>query len=151
MRVQLAITACLLWTFAVLGPPQALADDFSASPGYALENGDVNGDMVRDVSDAIYSLDNLFLRGPPPVPLAYCAGLPPAAENGDTNGDGSFGLSDPVYLLGWLYCGGPSPQAPCGDGMGAAANPNPRVLPPNSHAFGKTAHAARHSEFLSIF
>jgi hypothetical protein len=140
MRVQLAITACLLWTFAVLGTPQALAADFSASQGYALENGDVNGDMERDVSDALFSLSHLFLGGPAPVPLAYCAGLPPAVENGDTNGDGALDLSDPVRLLGWLFCGGMPPQGACGEGTGAGAarNPNPRVLPPNSSPFGKT-------------
>lgn len=138
MRVLLTIAAILLWAFAVPGALPAHAEELSGFPGYALDNGDVNGDLERDVSDAIYSLSHLFLGGPAPVPLAYCAGLPPAVENGDTNGDGAFDLSDPIYLLGWLFCGGSAPQAACSEGTAAAANPNPRVLPPHSSSYGKT-------------
>ena len=45
------------------------ADTGSSLPGYALDNGDVNGDLERDLGDGIYLLRTLFARGPQPAPL----------------------------------------------------------------------------------
>jgi hypothetical protein len=115
--------------------------------GFALENGDVNGDQVRDVSDGVYLLANLFTGGPAPVPLAYCADLSPAVANGDANADGDVDVSDPIRILIWLYAGGGEPAAACveGEGGGAEKGENegrgkgvPRIAPPNSNAFGKS-------------
>jgi len=113
--------------------------------GFTLENGDVNGDQDRDVSDGIYLLSHLFLGGPAPVPLAYCGGFSPAVTNGDSNGNGQLDVSDPIQILSWLYVGGVEPVVACGEGEGAAAGAGngkakgvPRVSPPNSKAFGKS-------------
>ena len=117
-------------------------DDVSAQAisgvGYALENGDVNGDLQRDVSDPIRLLLHLFSEAPAPVPLATCAGEPTFLRNGDTNGDGDRNISDAVQLLSWLYSGGAVPVAACGDGGGGNRNANPRVIPPHANAHGKS-------------
>lgn len=107
------------------------------SVGYALENGDVNGDLQRDVSDPVHLLLHLFSDAPAPVPLATCGGMPTFVRNGDTNGDGTRNISDVVHLLSWLYSGGVSPVAACGDG-GGGQNANPRVIPPHARAHGQS-------------
>ena len=86
--------------------------------GLALENGDTNGDLERDLSDTVFLLGHLFLGGPKPVPLALCAGNAPAFKNGDTNGDTQIDVADPIYLLSWLFLDGPAPIAVCGEGFG---------------------------------
>ena len=50
-----------------------------ASPG---ANGDVNGDGSRDISDAVYMLNWLFLGGPAPLPMPCDPGF------ADRDGDG---------------------------------------------------------------
>jgi hypothetical protein len=109
-----------------------------AGHGYALDNGDVNGDWDRDLSDGIYLLSYLFSGGPEPVSLALCGTDPTTSTNGDTNADGEIDVSDPIVLLGWLFSGGPAPVAPCGEGVGGARNPNPRVIPVRARAHGKS-------------
>ena len=98
--------------------------------GYALDNGDVNGDWDRDLSDGVYLLSFLFSGGPEPVPLALCGTDLTTSSNGDTNADGEVDVSDPILLLGWLFSGGPVPVPPCGEGFGAGGNPHPRIVPP---------------------
>ena len=73
-----------------------------------IENCDNNGDGDRDLSDASYYFNWLFLGGPAP------AALPPGAslQNGDCNGDTEADLSDGIYLLNWLFLGGPAPVVP---------------------------------------
>ncbi len=75
--------------------------------------GDLNGDQVADLSDAVALLDHLFLDGLPPRP----------PDAGDFNGDGDTDISDSIYLLFYLYVGGPAPPAPF---------PNPGLLPPGA-------------------
>lgn len=79
----------------------------------AVENGDVNGDLARDLSDAVSLLGHLFLGGLAPVELRSCGTEPPLTRNGDANGDGALDVSDPIYLLGWLFIGGPPPVPAC--------------------------------------
>jgi len=87
-----------------------------AGPNCADENGDVNGDGSRDLSDAVYSLAFSFQGGP--VPVDFCLPPGPKAQdcadmNGDDNGDAGIDLSDPVYLLAFLFQGGPPPVPKC--------------------------------------
>ncbi|MBI4591488.1 MAG: hypothetical protein HY725_21910 [Candidatus Rokubacteria bacterium] len=112
-------------------------------PRFALKNGDVNGDLERDLSDGVYLLSHLFLGTPAPVPLANCAGWAPDVQNGDTNGDGERDVSDPIHLLRWLYFGEADPAPECASfldafGGGGAKNPNPRVIPVGAKAHGQT-------------
>ncbi|MBI4603438.1 MAG: hypothetical protein HY721_15915 [Planctomycetes bacterium] len=64
--------------------------------------GEVNGDGVVDISDAIAVLGYLFVGGEEPEVL----------EAVDSNGDGGLDLSDAVYLLDYLFRGGPAIPAP---------------------------------------
>ena len=132
------LSACILGASLAGAPGRLLAVDSLPSRGFALENGDVNGDLARDVSDGVYALSNLFLGGPPPAPLAYCGWEPSRLQNGDMNDDGTIDISDPVRLFSWLFAGGSAPAAACEEGQGGAANTNPRVIPPNAKAFGKS-------------
>jgi hypothetical protein len=65
--------------------------------------GDVNGDGVITVVDALYMLNYLFRHGPPPVSF----------EAGDANCDGDHGALDVVFLLNYLFRHGPSPLDAC--------------------------------------
>lgn len=113
-----------------------LAEDLaSGAAGFALDNGDVNGDLARDVSDGIYLLAYAYSGGPEPVPLALCGASEAVVQNGDANADGALDLSDAVSLFGWLFQGGLEPFPACGEGSGAG-NPNPRVIPGNARPFG---------------
>lgn len=134
-RLSGAVVAAL--SFALIAPPKASAQVI-ASVGYALDNGDVNGDLIRDLSDPIYVLSHLFAGTAAPVPLALCGGDPTSVMNGDSNGDGALDVSDPVHLLAWLFSGGPAPASACGDGAGGARNVNPRVIPTNANPHGKS-------------
>jgi hypothetical protein len=113
----------------------------SLATGFAVENGDTNGDLDRDLSDGIYLLSHLFLGSPAPVPLVLCASDLRGVENGDVNGDGTLDLSDAVYLFGWLYGGGPEPTLACGDsddGSGGHFLQCPLAVPPRARPFGKS-------------
>ncbi|HUE96828.1 MAG TPA: hypothetical protein VMN39_09215 [Longimicrobiaceae bacterium] len=137
VAAPLSVIAVLV-AFPVTAPVPA--GELDARPRYALENGDVNGDWDRDLADPVYLLSHLYLGGPAPVPLAFCADGGTAVENGDGNGDRALDLSDAVYILNWLFAGGSAPEPVCGpfDGAGAARNLNPRVLPPHARPYGKS-------------
>ena len=69
--------------------------------------GDANQDGRRDISDASFILNFLFLGGPPPD----------CSKSADSNDSGKVDLSDPVYLLRFLFSGGapiPEPVTSCG-------------------------------------
>jgi len=75
-------------------------DDVSvASRSATWVAGDVTGDDLVDIADAVFLLNYLFRSGPAPDPL----------EKGDINWDGEITLSDALYLLNYLYKGGPAP------------------------------------------
>ena len=86
-----------------------VAEWISAVEGPRFLRGDCNDDGNVDLSDAVCTLNWLFLGGPAPGCLA--------ATN--TNGDEEVDLSDPVSLLNHLFLGGPAPVLPfpeCGPG-----------------------------------
>jgi predicted outer membrane repeat protein len=86
--------------------------------------GDANSDGRRDISDAGFGLNYLFLGGATPL----------CQESLDTDDSGSQDVSDAVYLLGNLFLGGPAPPEPaaqCGpdptpDALGCASSPGCR-------------------------
>ncbi|MCA8961871.1 MAG: hypothetical protein KDC38_15205 [Planctomycetes bacterium] len=81
--------------------------------------GDANTDGLRDLADAIYSLDHLFGDGP-----AVCR------DAMDVNDDGELDVADPIYLIMYLFVGATPPAEPtswCGvdptsDALDCASN-----------------------------
>jgi hypothetical protein len=70
--------------------------------------GDVNGDGVVNVSDAVGIVNYIFVAGsPPPVPM----------EAADVNCDDIVNVSDAVYLINYIFIGGNEPCDPDGDGV----------------------------------
>jgi hypothetical protein len=113
-------------------PFEALfADSGSPLQGYALDNGDMNGDGYRDLADGIYLLQTLFVQGVRPVPLAFCGGEAPAVENGDTNGDEVLSIADAIRLIAWLFTSRHEPVKPCGEMV-------VRAVPPQAEGYGRT-------------
>lgn len=76
IRATLSLATTAGIALALCGPA-GLAAEPTQSWGFALENGDANGDEQRDLSDGIYILGHLFLGGPAPLPLAHCGVAPP--------------------------------------------------------------------------
>ena len=77
--------------------------------GAPFRRADSNDDGAVDLSDAVHTLNWLFLGGPAPGCIAVA----------NTNGDDTVDLSDSVWLLNYLFLGGPPPVAPfpeCGPG-----------------------------------
>ena len=77
--------------------------------------GDANADGNRDISDAIFLLQHLFLGGTPPD----------CDKSADHNDDGALDISDGIYLLSALFLGGSAvsnPASTCGN------DPTPDVL-----------------------
>ncbi|MBI4603689.1 MAG: PKD domain-containing protein, partial [Planctomycetes bacterium] len=92
----------------------------SSSLGLAQEGfrrGDVNGDALVDVADAVRLLAAFGFCGLPeadcPQPGAPrgCDGQD-ALEAADSNDDESITLGDPFFLLAYLFLGGPQPPPP---------------------------------------
>jgi len=78
--------------------------------------GDCNSDAAIDISDAVCTLEWLFLGKEEP-------GCVPATN---VNGDAGVDISDPVSLLGFLFQGGTAPVFPypdCGIGLLEADEP----------------------------
>ena len=86
--------------------------DLSPPSPALFRRGDANDDGGIDISDAIFTLDSLFLGGPTPS----CLGA------ANANGDNEIDLVDPVFLLNHLFLGGPPPAPPFpGCGMSGLA------------------------------
>ena len=65
--------------------------------------GDVTGDGVIDLADAIFLVNYLFRGGTTPLPLRL----------GDPNADCVVNVADVVYLINYLFKGGPPPMPGC--------------------------------------
>lgn len=61
--------------------------------------GDVNGDGLVNITDAVYLINWIFNGGPAPSPL----------WTGDVNLDELIGITDAVYLIQFIFNGGPEP------------------------------------------
>jgi len=86
-----------------------ILDEFRDEAGgiELFRRGDANGDGMTNLSDAVYTLNFLFLDGPEPGCL----------EAADSDDNGMVNLTDPVRLLNYLFLSGPAP-APPGAGPG---------------------------------
>jgi hypothetical protein len=61
--------------------------------------GDVNGDEMVNVADAVFIINYVFKGGPAPEPI----------ESGDVNCDLEGNIGDAVYLINYVFNGGPEP------------------------------------------
>ena len=66
--------------------------------------GDTNGDAALDISDAVATLNYLFLGG--------ANNAVTCEDSADVNDDGMLNITDPVYLLSFLFQGGLPPAEP---------------------------------------
>ena len=86
-----------------------------------LENGDLDGDGSRNITDAVRMVNYLFSGGPPPVP-AVCEvfesgssdkdpifSVPTEVQNGDVDGNGSVNITDVIRFVQWLFAAGDEP------------------------------------------
>ncbi len=64
--------------------------------------GDSNSDGGLDLSDAVFTLNYLFLGGAPPT----------CFKSADSNDDGKLDLSDAVTVLNFMFIGGEQPRDP---------------------------------------
>ena len=69
---------------------------------HEFQRGDSNNNGVIDISDAIFTLNHLFLGNDRPSCLSAA----------DSNDDGSLNISDAVFLLSFLFEGAGTPPYP---------------------------------------
>jgi hypothetical protein len=82
-------------------------------------DSDANGSV--NLTDAVFTLNHLFLSGPAPT----------CGNAADSDDDGTLSITDGIYVLNHLFLGGPAPPMPfpeCGveeqeDELGCAAYP----------------------------
>lgn len=75
---------------------------------------DTNGDSVRNLTDAIWLLQALFLPGNTALECS---------DSGDCNDDGGLNLADPIFLLSYLFIPD-SPQPPPPERCGVDLTPS---------------------------
>src|SRR5262245_23577398 len=85
-----------------------------AAFGGPFVRGDSNGDLTVDLSDAVASLQDLFLGGP----ALECG------DAGDFNDDGALDIADVTGLLNFLFLAGNPPASPGAWGIGWDPTPN---------------------------
>ena len=85
------------------------------APDCADANGDVNGDKVIDISDAMHYIAYQFQGGDGPV--LFCdpagGGTRCASQNGDVNGDKRIDIADAIYSLTYLFHDTAAPVPKC--------------------------------------
>jgi hypothetical protein len=69
--------------------------------------GDATGDLLVNVSDAVYIINYVFVNGDPPDPYS----------KGDVNCDELVNVSDAVYIINYVFVEGNAPCDPSGDGI----------------------------------
>ena len=79
-----------------------------------LENGDMDGNGNRNITDAVRLLNYLFSGGEPPVhAMCQLTGsntyVPTEVENGDIDGSGSTNITDAMRFVSWLFASGDAP------------------------------------------
>ena len=81
----------------------------------AFIRGDADGNLAVNLTDAIYTLNHLFLGGPVPI----------CDDAADVDDNGVMNISDPVHLLIHLFQSGEAPPSPYPD---AGADPTADAL-----------------------
>ena len=65
--------------------------------------GDVTGDSLVNIADAVFILQRIFQSGPPPS----------QEDIADVNCDGLLTITDVVYIIQYIFGGGAVPCADC--------------------------------------
>ena len=81
LAVSVLLNAVLVLGLGLLWRDGAVQAEGGQGAGTPSGNGDVNGDEKLDLSDAVYTLQHLFMGGPAPVPIECpppCEGTLPA-------------------------------------------------------------------------
>ena len=81
--------------------PVVVLDEVTAPVSFV--RGDSNGDSMVDISDAVATLNYLFVGEGHTIPCEDAA---------DVNDDGALNITDPVYVLSYLFQGGLPPREP---------------------------------------
>ena len=81
--------------------PVVVLDETTAPVSFV--RGDSNGDSMVDISDAVATLNYLFVGEGHTIPCEDAA---------DVNDDGALNITDPVYVLSYLFQGGLPPREP---------------------------------------
>jgi formylglycine-generating enzyme required for sulfatase activity len=89
-----------------------------AAQGVRFRRGDATDEGAVVISDAIFTLSNLFER-----PEVNSAPLR-CHDAADMNDDGRLGIADPIYLLNHLFLGGPPLPPPSGEACGLDPTPD---------------------------
>jgi hypothetical protein len=88
---------------SIIGPRAWVLESFEARPaGEPFLRGDADGNGELAITDAIVTLEWLFLGGGPTA----------CEDAADLNDDGGIDISDPVSLLAHLFLGSPPPPPP---------------------------------------
>jgi hypothetical protein len=109
-----------LW-FVFNGTLPAASEDLNANgipdecPQPSFHRGDPNADSSADVSDALFVLGFLFLRGPAPACL----------ESADANNDARINITDAIAILTHLFLGQAMIAAPGPPGETCGHDPDP--------------------------
>jgi hypothetical protein len=100
---------------AAAGPGVAEFTDFSIGTPAVFLRGDANSDGGVDLTDAIFTLNRLYIGESP---------TPECERTADSNADGAIDVSDAVFTLGVLFVGDvmPPPYPDCG------LDPSPKRL-----------------------
>ena len=93
---------CPDFAVAEMGSPGALYVIFGFAQNVPFIRGDADFNQDVNISDAIFTLNYLFLAGEAP----WCE------DAADADDDGSLLLTDAVYLLRHLFLAGPAPPEP---------------------------------------
>ncbi|MFA6474132.1 MAG: FG-GAP-like repeat-containing protein [Patescibacteria group bacterium] len=95
-------------------PNQACNVDTSCTDGTTRTNGDVDGDNLVTITDAVYLINYIFAGGSVPTPLSQ----------GDVDASGEVSITDAVYLINYIFAGGSAPKCPTGStSVKRAVNP----------------------------
>lgn len=95
----LSVCAVLFFWSIQLGSTVDLYVRVTPPQAPKVEQGDITGDGVFDVSDLMYLINYLYKSGPQPRPL----------QNANVNCDGTINIADVIYLVNYIYRAGPPP------------------------------------------
>src|SRR5262245_11431490 len=92
----------LLVLLLLAGSSFLLAPPARPAPDPLFRRGDSNADGALNLTDAISTLNHLFIAGP----------AVPCEDAADADDDGRLNLTDAVYSLNHLFIAGPPPPEP---------------------------------------